>query len=109
MKQTLRLKAGQSLAMTPQMQQQMRLLQLSNIELQIEVQELLESNIMLEEDEAEQSTKNLDSNEDQKLDTAEKSTKDLLENNAINDLDIDIAWEENFNRYAPPHKNKFRK
>ena len=97
MKQTLRLKAGQSLAMTPQMQQQMRLLQLSNIELQIEVQELLESNIMLEEDETEQSTKNLDSNEDQKLDTAEKSTKDLLENNAINDLDIDIAWEENFN------------
>ena len=97
MKQTLRLKAGQSLAMTPQMQQQMRLLQLSNIELQIEVQELLESNIMLEEDEAEQSTKNLNSNEDQKLDTAEKSTKDLLENNAINDLDIDIAWEENFN------------
>ena len=97
MKQTLRLKAGQSLAMTPQMQQQMRLLQLSNIELQIEVQELLESNIMLEEDEAEQSTKNLNSNEDQKLDTAEKSTKDLLENNSINDLDIDIAWEENFN------------
>ena len=97
MKQTLRLKAGQSLAMTPQMQQQMRLLQLSNIELQIEVQELLESNIMLEEDEAEQSTKNLNSNEDQKLDAAEKSTKDLLENNSINDLDIDIAWEENFN------------
>ncbi|MDP7195445.1 MAG: RNA polymerase factor sigma-54, partial [SAR202 cluster bacterium] len=75
----------------------MRLLQLSNIELQIEVQELLESNIMLEEDETEQNTKNLESNEDQKLDTAEKSTKDLLENNAINDLDIDIAWEENFN------------
>ena len=97
MKQTLRLKAGQSLAMTPQMQQQMRLLQLSNIELKIEVQELLESNIMLEEDEKEQSTKNLDLNEDRKLDTTEKSTKDLLENNTINDLDIDITWEENFN------------
>ena len=96
MKQTLRLKASQSLTMTPQMQQQMRLLQLSNIELQIEVQELLESNIMLEEDETEQNTKNLESNEDQKLDTAEKSTKDLLENNAINDLDIDITWDENF-------------
>jgi RNA polymerase sigma-54 factor len=97
MKQTLRLKTGQSLVMTPKMQQQMRLLQLSNIELQIEVQELLESNIMLEEDETEQNTKNLDSNEEQKLDTVEKYTKDLLENNAINDLDIDIAWEENFN------------
>ena len=96
MKQTLRLKTGQSLVMTPKMQQQMRLLQLSNIELQIEVQELLESNIMLEEDETEQNTKNLDSNEEQKLDTVEKYTKDLLENNAINDLDIDIAWEENF-------------
>ena len=96
MKQTLRLKTGQSLIMTPKMQQQMRLLQLSNIELQIEVQELLESNIMLEEDETEQNTKNLDSNEEQKLDTVEKYTKDLLENNAINDLDIDTAWEENF-------------
>ena len=96
MKQTLRLKTGQSLVMTPKMQQQMRLLQLSNIELQIEVQELLESNIMLEEDETEQNTKNLDSNEEQKLDTVEKYTKDLLENNAINDLDIDTAWEENF-------------
>ena len=96
MKQTLRLKTSQSLTMTPQMQQQMRLLQLSNIELQIEVQELLESNIMLAEDETEQNTKNLESNEDQKLDTAEKSTKDLLENNAINDLDIDITWDENF-------------
>ena len=63
MKQTLRLKTGQSLVMTPKMQQQMRLLQLSNIELQIEVQELLESNIMLEEDETEQNTKNLDSND----------------------------------------------
>ena len=96
MKQTLRLKTSQSLTMTPQMQQQMRLLQLSNIELQIEVQKLLESNIMLEEDETEQNTKNLESNEDQKLDTVEKSTKDLLENNAINDLDIDITWDENF-------------
>ena len=96
MKQTLRLKAGQSLTMTPQMQQQMRLLQLSNIELQIEIQELLESNIMLEEDEAEQNTKNLESNEDQKLDTTEKSTKDLLEDNLINDPDIDITWDENF-------------
>lgn len=96
MKQILRLKAGQSLTMTPQMQQQMRLLQLSNIELQIEIQELLESNIMLEEDEAEQNTKNLESNEDQKLDTTEKSTKDLLEDNLINDPDIDITWDENF-------------
>jgi len=96
MKQILRLKAGQSLTMTPQMQQQMRLLQLSNIELQIEIQELLESNIMLEEDEAEQNTKNLESNEDQKLDTTEKSTKDLLEDNLINDPDIDTTWDENF-------------
>jgi len=111
MKQTLRLKTSQSLTMTPQMQQQMRLLQLSNIELQIEVQELLESNIMLEEDETEQNTKNLESNEDQKLDTAEKSTKDLLENNAINDLDIDITWDENFDstplRTKTNSENKF--
>lgn len=48
MKQTLQLKLGQQLAMTPQMQQAIRLLQVPAIELQAEIQEALESNMMLE-------------------------------------------------------------
>jgi RNA polymerase sigma-54 factor len=48
MKQSLQLKLGQHLTMTPQLQQAIRLLQLSTIELQSEIQEALETNPMLE-------------------------------------------------------------
>lgn len=48
MKQSLQLRLGQQLTMTPQLQQAIRLLQLSSIELKQEIQEALESNIMLE-------------------------------------------------------------
>src|SRR3970282_2021940 len=51
MKQSLDLKLGQHLTITPQLQQAIRLLQLSSIELQQEIQEALESNPMLEENE----------------------------------------------------------
>lgn len=49
MKQSLQLKMGQSLTMTPQLQQAIRLLQLSTLDLQQEIQEALESNPMLEQ------------------------------------------------------------
>src|SRR5262245_59561536 len=48
MKQSLQLKLGQHLTMTPQLQQAIRLLQLSTLELQAEIQEQLESNPLLE-------------------------------------------------------------
>jgi len=48
MKQTLQLKLGQQLTMTPQLQQAIRLLQLSTLDLQQEIQEALDSNPMLE-------------------------------------------------------------
>ena len=48
MKQSLQLRLGQHLAMTPRLQQAIRLLQLSTIELRTEVQEALDSNLMLE-------------------------------------------------------------
>ena len=50
MKQSLGLKPGQNLAMTPRMRQAIRLLRLSSIELRGELQQLLESNYMLEAD-----------------------------------------------------------
>ncbi|MGD9600493.1 MAG: RNA polymerase factor sigma-54 [Gammaproteobacteria bacterium] len=48
MKQSLQLKLGQQLTMTPQLQQAIRLLQLSSMELSLEVQQALDSNMMLE-------------------------------------------------------------
>jgi len=48
MKQSLQMKMGQQLAMTPQLQQAIKLLQLSTLELQSEIQDALENNPMLE-------------------------------------------------------------
>ncbi len=51
MKQSLQLKIGQQLTMTPQLQQAIRLLQLSTLDLQQEIQEALDNNPMLEHSE----------------------------------------------------------
>ncbi len=48
MKQSLQLKMGQQLAMTPQLQQAIRLLQLSTLDLQQEIQSIIDNNPMLE-------------------------------------------------------------
>jgi RNA polymerase sigma-54 factor len=49
MKPSLVLKLGQHLRMTPQLQQAIRLLQMSTVDLEQEIQEALDSNLMLEE------------------------------------------------------------
>jgi len=54
MKPSLQLKLGQQLTMTPQLQQAIRLLQLPVLELQAQLQEALETNVMLEAEEEEQ-------------------------------------------------------
>ena len=59
MKQSLQLRLGQSLTMTPQLQQAIRLLQLSSLELSTEIQQVLESNPMLESNEDETSEEGL--------------------------------------------------
>jgi RNA polymerase sigma-54 factor len=51
LKPSLQMRLGQQLTMTPQLQQAIRLLQLPTIELQAHIRELLESNVMLEQDE----------------------------------------------------------
>jgi len=53
-KQSLQLKLGQSLTMTPQLQQAIRLLQMPTAELQAHIAELLETNVMLEQEEPEE-------------------------------------------------------
>ena len=54
LKQSLQLKLGQSLTMTPQLQQAIRLLQMPALELQEHLAELLESNVMLEQEDPEE-------------------------------------------------------
>ena len=51
LKTSLQLRMSQQLTMTPQLQQAIRLLQMPAIELQAHINELLESNVMLEADE----------------------------------------------------------
>ena len=50
-KLSLQLKLGQSMTMTPQLQQAIRLLQLPVLELKAQLQEALEHNVMLEQEE----------------------------------------------------------
>lgn len=52
MKQALQLKVSQQLTMTPQLQQAIRLLQLSSLDLQQEIQSALDENPLLEQEEA---------------------------------------------------------
>lgn len=52
MKTALSIKLGQSLSMTPALQQAIKLLQMASVDLQAEIQDALDSNLMLEPDEA---------------------------------------------------------
>ncbi len=56
MKPSLQLKLGQQLAMTPQLQQAIRLLQLSTLDLKQEIQDALDANPLLELDDDQEST-----------------------------------------------------
>jgi len=79
MKQSLQLKLGQQLTMTPQLQQAIRLLQLSTLDLQQEIQEALESNPMLELNETEPSS-NSEQNTDKLTDADTGATQAPVEN-----------------------------
>jgi RNA polymerase sigma-54 factor len=129
MKQTLQLKLGQQLTMTPQLQQAIRLLQLSSLELQTEIQEILETNPMLEVMEEGSQNDNDESNGDSN-DTSETSeaasaeADKLSANNNENteeftsaketsereldsdqqdipdDLPVDSDWEDTYDSYS---------
>ena len=119
MKASLQLKMGQSLTMTPQLQQAIRLLQLSTLDLQQEIQQALESNPMLETSEDDDHT---DPSENENRDrenpadsesSKEEQTADLtatdwdesetapdwasenqIPDNIPEDLPVDTAWED---------------
>ena len=89
MKQTIQLKLGQQLTITPQLQQAIRLLQLSTLELQSEIQQALESNPMLEIDETNPSAENHDNNasSDQQIDRNGVDNSESSAGDADNSLD----------------------
>jgi RNA polymerase sigma-54 factor len=102
MKASLQLRIGQSLTMTPQLQQAIRLLQLSSMELQIEIQEALESNMMLEtadETSAENSEteKPEEINPEEKLlDTTQEMSTSAEPENIPDELAVDSVWEDTY-------------
>lgn len=91
MKQSLQLRLGQHLTMTPQLQQAIRLLQLSTLELQTEVQQALESNVMLEEVD-DQGASGAENGEATTEPDAEASVD--LDDAIPGELEVDAAWDE---------------
>lgn len=75
--------------MTPQLQQAIRLLQLSTMELQTEVQEALESNLMLEVDEDANSPTSSDS-----ADEGGAPERDIVPTDIPSELPVDTVWED---------------
>lgn len=102
MKPSLQLKLGQQLAMTPQLQQAIRLLQLSTLDLQQEIQEALESNPLLDVEEGNEETpaseEKPSSDEKETVEATEQDlpdSSDLIEKSEIgNELEIDTTWED---------------
>lgn len=92
MKQTLQLKLGQSLTLTPQLQQAIKLLQLSTLDLQQAIDETLESNPLLERDEE---FSDLTSSEE-----VDFSAESPLPGNS-DDLPVDTRWEDLMPSSAP--------
>ncbi len=110
MKLSLQLKLGQQLTMTPQLQQAIRLLQLSTLDLQQEIHQALESNPMLEliensEDDNPSTNDNSTTTDLNEPPAAEDSTstRDNAELNSAdtdwqneipNDLGVDTHWDD---------------
>ena len=114
MRPSLQLRMGQHLTMTPQLQQAIKLLQLSTLDLQQEIQEALDSNPLLEVDETSSNESDsdsgnesieqmssaeagLDGTEDAAPSRDEISTTEALNKTEIpEDLSVDSTWEESF-------------
>lgn len=109
MKQSLQLRLGQHLTMTPQLQQAIRLLQLSALELQEEVQEALDTNPLLEmTEEAAQNERAEPGANAQESSTDNAPTQDQPDaeinlqdtQNIPEDLPVDSAWDDVYD-YTP--------
>ena len=91
MKLSLQIRLGQQLAMTPQLQQAIRLLQLSTLELQTEVQDALDSNLMLE---VEEDQGQAGQDEQPKDAASEAREADVTPVDIPEELSVDSVWED---------------
>ena len=83
--------------MTPQLQQAIRLLQLSSMELQIEIQEALESNMMLESvEDAPGDPADAEKPEENDQDEPQDMTPLTEPENIPDELAVDSAWEDTY-------------
>ncbi len=97
MKQGLQLRLSQQLAMTPQLQQAIRLLQLSTLELQQELQQALESNPLLEQIDTHEEIDTRESARQVKRWTPPtRSNKEMPE-----ELPLDASWDTIYTAGTP--------
>ena len=102
LRQGFDLRLGQTLSMTPQLQQAIRLLQLSSLELQEEIQQALEENPLLQlvdDNSGESVTLNdsqADSAPDNTLETFESTpdTTGMDQHDIPDELNIDANWDD---------------
>lgn len=104
MKQSLSLRAGMALTMTPALQQAIRLLQLSSLDLQMEIQQALDSNVMLEVDSespewdaGEPAGEAEAGGEPEVGGVAEVSASESIPE----DMPVDADWQDVFDDYTP--------
>ncbi|ADZ91031.1 RNA polymerase factor sigma-54 [Marinomonas mediterranea] len=107
MKQSLQLKIGQQLTMTPQLQQAIRLLQLSTIDLQQEIHDFLESNPLLEldEDESAAAASSESSNQTEKKAESDTNSEEARvesewTESIPEELSIDSSWDDTYQNTA---------
>jgi RNA polymerase sigma-54 factor len=100
MKQSLALRQGMSLTMTPALQQAIRLLQLSSLDLQMEIQQALDSNLMLEVDEGEPEGEPSADGEAAANDS-EGLSEVRVEDSIPEDMPVDADWQDVFEDHAP--------
>ncbi|MCG9494007.1 RNA polymerase factor sigma-54 [Acinetobacter pittii] len=91
MKLSVGLKVANSLSLTPQLQQAIRLLQLSSLELEQEIQIQLDSNPLLEKIEEESLTESLSTLESKESDDL---TTELNADHLPDDLPVDTEWDD---------------
>src|SRR6476660_6110980 len=89
----LELRQGQSLVMTPQLQQAIKLLQMSNLELQAFVESELEKNPLLERDEKREAPATGDVAEERDVASAIKDGASASEKLATLDTDLENVYQ----------------
>jgi len=93
MKQSLHLRQGLQLSMTPQLQQAIKLLQMSTLDLQQEIQQALESNMMLEIEE-ETGSPAPEVLPDKKTEHTDSVTSEGSQTDIPDELPIDSSWDD---------------